>query len=164
MGDEITPETIKRLFRYDQYTGALYWEASTNRRIRKGARAGVANQCGRWYVGVRGQQLVLARVVWCWMTGAWPDMEIDHVDGDCGNDRWANLRQATSSENKHNRRVRSDSHCQLKGVARTRHGNWVARIQARGVHYWLGTFDSSCDAHEAYKIAAKRLHGRFARV
>ena len=37
------------------------------------------------------------------MTGRMPSAQVDHIDGDQGNNRWANLREATSASNALNR-------------------------------------------------------------
>src|ERR1039458_5689462 len=60
-------------------------------------------------------------------SGAWPTKEIDHVNGDPGDDRLINLREATHAQNQANRR--KGLHSVQKGVKRSRSGNrWEARL------------------------------------
>ena len=53
-----------------------------------------------------------------WVTGEWPEAEIDHKNRDKSDNRWANLREARRPENIANSVVRADSKIGLKGVAR----------------------------------------------
>lgn len=99
------------------------------------------------------------RVVWKMMTGYDPD-EIDHKDLDGLNNKWDNLREATSSQNKTNKKMRSDSGIGFKGVCRSPKA-WYARIRVRDKRIHLGTFKTPELAHEAYCKAAKELHGEF---
>ncbi len=48
--------------------------------------------------------LKLHRVAFAIMTGAWPIDEVDHINRDRQDNKWSNLRQSTSSENKMNKK------------------------------------------------------------
>ena len=39
------------------------------------------------------------RLAWLYVTGSWPSQDIDHIDGDPTNNRFANLREVTHQEN-----------------------------------------------------------------
>jgi hypothetical protein len=99
------------------------------------------------------------RLAWLYMTGAWPEGDLDHRNGDRQDNCWRNLRSATVTENMANSRGRKS----IKGVTRVRTGKWTAQIQKNGVKEHLGTFDTADAAHEAYRNRASELFGEFAR-
>jgi hypothetical protein len=77
--------------------------------------------------------------------------------------RLANLREVTRSENNQNSGPRG-SRSGVKGV-RWRHDcrKWEARISRQGVCHGLGFFAALDEARDAYTAAARRLYGEFAR-
>ncbi len=98
------------------------------------------------------------------MTGAWPD-QIDHINGDRMDNRWANLRLATNSQNHANSKRYVTNRCGFKGVSwRSDKNKWSARIVRNYRAKNLGYFDSPEQAHEAYVRAAEVVHGEFARA
>jgi hypothetical protein len=88
---------------------------------------------------------------------------VDHIDGDGLNNRRSNLRYATVAENRRNSRAAKRNKSGFKGVRASPTGRWWAAITWDGKRQHLGTFDTAEEAAEAYRDAAKRLHGEFAR-
>jgi len=85
---------------------------------------------------------------------------VDHIDQDILNNRRENLRLATQSQSIHNR-IRS-SKSGYTGVDWSRNNKkWRAKISQNGKQKLLGYFNSAKEAHEVYKIEAKRLYGDF---
>lgn len=91
--------------------------------------------------------------------------KVDHRDCDGLNNRSANLRVASNSENSRNSRVACDSKSGVKGVSwcATRQ-KWVVQITVHGKNFRLGRFVTLESAAAAYASAAVRLHGEFARA
>jgi len=91
-------------------------------------------------------------------------MVIDHINHNPMDNRKANLRAATHSQNICNRRKRSGAkYSKYKGVSwRKDSHKWVARItsQKKGIH--LGCFEKEIDAAKAYDDAARKYHKDFA--
>lgn len=86
----------------------------------------------------------------------------DHINGDCLDNRRANLRLATSAENTRNARISKRSRTGLKGVSVRHDGVFRAQITVNRQRIHLGYYASADDAHEAYVNAARELHGEFA--
>jgi hypothetical protein len=144
------PETGHILTR-PQRIGATVWMSS-----RKDWRTRIVHIGGRHYLE--------HRLAWFLMTGEYPpnDMVVDHINGDSTDNRWCNLRLATSSENQRNRtRINKNNGAGLTGAYQNRKEyskRWFSSIG--GKH--LGSFSTKEEAHEAYRKAAIEKYGSFA--
>jgi hypothetical protein len=87
---------------------------------------------------------------------------IDHINGSGLDNRRANLRLATASQNAANSRHRK-SRSGFKGVAFAKDKRrWRASIVANGCRKHLGYFTNPRDAALAYDHAAQKYHKQFA--
>ena len=154
---------LKEIVRYDPESGALSWLVS-GKGIRSGARCGKTDSRGYHIVKIKGKEYPAHRLAWFFMTGEWPDKHIDHINRDRLDNRWANLRLATHSQNQANRPPPISNTSGFKGV--TWHKNrrkWQASIRVKGEDKYLGLFDCPEEAGKAYSVAAYEHFGRFAR-
>jgi hypothetical protein len=55
---------------------------------------------------IEHSQYLAHRVAWFYVTGKWPENQIDHRDGDGWNNRFSNLRKATHTQNLYNQKRR----------------------------------------------------------
>lgn len=150
------------LLRYDPDTGVLYRRIRTAQRHRAGDRADVVvtggNLRGYRVVAVDSQKFLAHRLAWLMTYGAWPSGDIDHRNGDKGDNRIANLRDVVRRVNLENRRKpRADNVSGYLGV-HAHQGRWRARIQVRGKGVHVGMFDDPESAHRAYVAAKRALH------
>lgn len=90
-------------------------------------------------------------------------LEVDHINGNTLDNRKANLRLCTRSENAKNKAVYRNNKSGCKGVNLHSSGKWRARIQVDGKRISLGLYDSLDEAKIAYSTAAKKYYGRFER-
>jgi len=88
---------------------------------------------------------------------------IDHIFSNRLDNRKSELRTCTRAQNMANQGKHSNNLVGYKGVS-GRSGRFLARIRHLGEQIYLGTFDTAEDAHEAYKLAAFKYHGEFART
>lgn len=113
-----------------------------------------------------GKRILAHRAAWALHHGEWPQWQVDHLDGVCDNNRIANLREATHTENMRNRSKHKNNSSGFKGVSMDkRSGRWRAQIWTGGQHGTnkrLGWFDTPDEAHKAYLDASSRIHGDFA--
>lgn len=91
------------------------------------------------------------------------DKEIDHENGDTLDNRFSNLRTATSSQNKTSRGARSDNKLGWKGVEKNPNGDkFTAYIIKEGRKKSLGSYDTPELAALAYNKAAIGQWGEYA--
>jgi len=92
-------------------------------------------------------------------------VQIDHKNGDPLDNRKANLRFCTASENSCNRRKMPGCKFPYKGVYQPKECvSFFARIFKEGKRIDLGRHETIIDAARAYDEAAKKYHGEFARL
>ena len=99
------------------------------------------------------------RLAWLYVHGAWPTGQIDHINGDRGDNRISNLRDVTPALNTQNQRraARSNKSSGLLGVTANR-GRWLAQISIGGKSRNLGRYATPEEAHAVYVAAKRVLH------
>jgi hypothetical protein len=90
------------------------------------------------------------------------NLVVDHINGDCLDNRKENLRICTQAENTRNRRTNKGK--DFKGISQRPNGNWRARISHEGVVTNIGDFSSKEEAAAAYNRFALLLHASFAKI
>jgi|SRR5215469_1495376 len=163
--NDLSPELIKSYFDYSPQTGKLTWINRPARRIHIGDIAGFPDDQGRIKIGVSGKEYFAHRIVWVWMTGKWPDKEIDHINENPSDNRWENLREATPSQNHRNRGKQKNNTTGFKGVTfDKRRGKYIAGIKLNQKRYSAGNcFSTPEEAYEAVCKLALTLHGDWSR-
>lgn len=106
----------------------------------------------RAYGRVNGRMTSMSRFI----MDAGPGEIIDHANRNTLDNRRANLRRCTATQNRANSQVRRDCLSGYKGVSfNRRNGKWCAQL-------YIGTFVSQEDAAKAYDAAARSVFGEFA--
>lgn len=163
---ELTQARLKELLHYCPALGLFWWKERAgskgwNTRF-AGEIAGNRTPKGYARITIDGKRYFAQRLAFLYMTGSFPADEVDHANGWRLDNAWSNLREATSSQNKANRKVRSVTG--FKGVYLEPSGRYVARAAKDGVNERLGTFDTPEEASAVYERRALELHGQFARA
>lgn len=110
---------------------------------------------GHFYVKFHGRAFLASRFAWALHYGQWPELEIDHRDGDTCNNGILNLREATSSQQKRNRRPYGRTG--VKSVHLHKPGVYRARLTIDRKSVDLGTFSDLALAGAAVVAAEKRF-------
>ena len=179
-----SPSVLRQLIDYDPETGALVWRVRDVSFFTDGGKSAIhsmrvwnaiyANKPALSYKGLNGyfQGGILGRpyrahrVAWAIYSGAWPEHEIDHINGKRSDNRIANLRSATSQENSKNRAISIKNTSGATGVSwREDHSRWVASIHKNGKPKYIGSFKSKDEAIQARAKASAECgyhanHGR----
>lgn len=159
----LTADRLREVLTYDPETGVFRWKVRTSIRVTVGEVAGYLRD-GYRFITIDGRKYRAHRLAWLYMYGVWP-AELDHVNGDRADNRISNLREATRTQNNANTPIRKNNTSGVKGVCwDKRKRKWMAQIRVRGVQRFLGYYETTEEAGEAYAAAAARYFGEFARV
>jgi hypothetical protein len=156
--------TLKEWLSYDPETGVFTWAQNSVGKIKTWRRAGCLHQDGYIKIRLFDKMYRCSRLAVLYMTGEMPG-SVDHVNRDRADDRWANLRVCTRSQNQYNRPIQGNNKSGFKGVFwNKQQQKWQAKIGYQRRQKHLGFFDLPEEAGMAYKHAAEQLHAEFACV
>ncbi|OZY45841.1 HNH endonuclease signature motif containing protein [Pseudomonas lundensis] len=150
---KITQARLKELFSYDPDTGQFMRRVRVSNQ-QAGTIAGGVNNSGYVMLRIDGQRCMAHRAAWLYMTGEWPEYEIDHINRNGFDNRFTNLRDVTHMVNLHNRSrgnaVIPPSNIYWDG---RKGGRWWGCFSVNGKTHYTG---SSRDKAEARKMLEKR--------
>jgi hypothetical protein len=127
-----------------------------------GSTAGSISSQGYVLLQVCKRRYQAHRLAWLYVYGEIPSQQVDHVNGIRSDNRIANLRLATNSQNQGNRSINCNSQSGHKGVQWSKQKRkWKAVIQVSGRRKFIGYFDTIDDAGSAYRHAAKSYFGEY---
>lgn len=152
----LTQEGLKKWLEYNPETGSFHWI--------QGQRAGqfAGNQDRYHVICLHGTKYPASKLAWLYMTGEYPVEILDHINCISLDNRWANLRKATHSQNSANRAAAFHNALGVKGV-RMMKKRYSASICVRGNKIYLGLFKTIEEASKAYQEATQRYNGEFAK-
>lgn len=164
--DLITQDLLKEHLHYDPETG-LFRKIKTAKVNQEflGKVTGSIGGKGYLYIRFSGFYCLAHRLAWLYVHGSFPNGYVDHINGDKTDNRIANLRDCTNSENLHNRGLNKNNKTGFKGVSwKARDKKYFASIRLHGISHHLGCFDKAEDAHQAYASAVSRMIPDFGRA
>jgi hypothetical protein len=171
---------VREWMDYDPGTGQMVWrkrairpglertDGGWNTRFAGKVVAGRRHRHGHLYVNIAWPRLcqknyAAHRLAWAHFYGEWPVVGIDHINGNPSDNRIANLRLASQTQNMRNSRRRSNNTSGVKGVSwAKRQRKWYAYINVGGRMRSLGLFSALGDAVAARRAAALHHFGEFA--
>ena len=158
---ELTQEELKKRLYYDPGTGVFTWISAFQSQL-IGKVAG-GNHLGYIRIKIVHKMYLAHRLAFLFMTGLWPEDQVDHINHIRSDNRWRNLRECTRTQNMRNQRTYKNNKSGFKGV--TRHEinrKWQAGIKLADKQTYLGTFETKIEAAKAYNKAAIENFGEFA--
>lgn len=182
--EELTASIARELLDYNPATGLLFWKVrkpnlfdrfntkpeayckTWNKRYANKPAFTAKGTHGYFAGAILKHQLTAHRVIWLLHFGYWPKGEIDHIDGDRGNNRISNLRTVDRLGNCQNLAKRRNNTSGTTGVTwMKRQKYWRASIGQKRKHIIIGMFEHKSDAIEARKAAELKYgfhpnHGR----
>lgn len=179
MRKRLTPTALRTLLYYDPFTGEFTWRprprewcgdaaahARWNTTYADKPAFTTVHKTGYKRATLLGRTYVAHRIAWAIFYGEYPSGEIDHINHDKTDNRIANLRDVSGSENQKNRRLPADNRSGMIGVRwdKTRQ-KWRAYAYAEGRRFTLGYYVCWAKAYLARRMAEQRYgyhtnHGR----
>lgn len=154
---DLTAQRLRELLHYDPETGVFIWRNSARGRMRAGNIAGCVSD-GYRVIRINNQSFRGHRLAWLHERGAWPAFDIDHINGDRGDNRIANLRLSIGSINQENIRSYKGA-VGLLGVTFHRvTGKFQASLSVSRKRLHIGLFETAEEAHAAYLTAKREMH------
>jgi len=156
--NNITAKYLRQILNYNPDTGVFRW-SRPRPKINVGDIAGGPAAKGHIAIKIDGQSYKAHRLAWLYMTGKWPNDQIDHINRTPDDSRLANLREVNTSENCQNQGIRKNNTSGYAGVSK-RGDKWRAMIQINKKAAFLGIFDTPEEAGATYMEAKKKHHIR----
>jgi hypothetical protein len=158
----LTQERLRQLIAYDPLTGKITSLRANPPILAIGDECGWLCKRGWRNIKIDGVTYRANRIIWLYMTGAWPDGMVDHKNRKRADDRWANLRSATPVQNARNSSISKANTSGVRGVCwHKRIGKWQAAIRINRKAVSLGYFDDLTHAAAARRAAEVAYFGEF---
>ena len=156
----LTQARLKEVLSYDPETGVFVWLKRLSAKIP--AIGCVAGSLGLGYrrICIDGKRYLAHRLAWFYVTGEWPKHEVDHINDQRDDNRFANLQDIRAAENQQKVK-RNPCRNKTTGFVGVRHhvnGKFRATIRANRKCFNVGVFDTAEAASEAYWEAKRNLH------
>jgi len=169
----LTQEYLKECLDYNPETGVFIWrdrplshykcefdkKCNDGRFFNKEAGTNMAN--GYLGIKIKGKTYYAHRLAILYVFGKLPEYDTDHINGNKLDNRIANLRIATRSENNQNKKKNQPSNktTGILGVYFDKNKcKYQAQIKINGNHINLGRFNTAELAHEAYLKKKREIH------
>ena len=160
--NNLSQERLKQVLDYNPDTGVFTRLIRTANRTNAGDIAGCSNDLGYLRTTIDSIRYRNHRLAFLYMTGKFPDGEVDHINGITSDNRWCNLRVATRIENCRNSKKPTTNKSGIKGVRWVdEQKKWECRIWNNGKAEILGYFESLLDAASLMCSTRNRRHGEF---
>lgn len=156
MRAELTRDRLCELLDINTETGIFTWKHTMGGKAKKGQQAGVLNTHG--YIMIRVDQVdyLAHRLMWLYVYGAFPILNIDHIDRNRSNNCPINLRVATPKQNGENRSLKSKNASGHRGVFLRKYLKskpWAVNIMSNRKTIHIGYFATVEEAIKARRMA-----------
>ena len=142
------------------------WSLRWSKDVGTAKKGGIAgSEIGRGYrqLKYKGRRYLCHRVIFYFSHGYLPE-QVDHIDGNTGNNNPSNLRAATPSQNMINRKHQKNNKSGFRGIDwMHRQGQWRAQIHKDGKKIYLGMRKKLSDAVKLRTDAEDVYHEKYSR-
>lgn len=156
----LTQKRLKEILHYEPETGVF------SRVNSKRKKTGYVMTKGYIQISVNGRGMLAHRLAWLYMTGEWPEDQIDHINHVRDDNRWINIRSIQGKQNQKNMKKAKNNRSGITGVFwNNDKGKWTAKIESNKKKINLGNhlsiFDAACARKSAeLKYGFHENHGR----
>ena len=160
----LTQEELKEIVSYDESTGIFTWKerkcpTEFNTKFANKKAGCVCPVYGYVKIQIKGNQYKAHRLAWLYVYGEFVKM-IDHKDNIRHHNWIDNLRNCTYSQNQQNKiKCEKRNKSKLLGVTFLKRDNrYKAQIGLNKKTIYLGSFETSIEAHNIYIEAKRQIH------
>jgi hypothetical protein len=158
MKNKLTQKRLKEILRYYPGSGIFRWRTTGIGR-RKNKIAGCKRHDGYIRITIDGKRHYAHQLAFLYVHGYFPENDIDHIDGNPGNNKIKNLREVSHQCNIRNTGNPINNTSGVKGVSWHKPANkWMAYIVVNGKLKHLGYYKNFDDAAKARYKAEKKLN------
>lgn len=160
---EITQDELKSFFEYNKLTGKFTRLVAAGREL-SGSVASCIDSDGYIRIGINGRVYLAHCLAWLYVTGVFPKISVNHLNGIKTDNSFDNLRLASRSEIAANSKISSRNSSGFKGVSFNKtKGKYKACVVKNGKQIHIGYFSTALEAHRERSVIFQRLFGQFAR-
>lgn len=155
----LSHERLLEVLDYNPATGDFTWLVDVGDCPLAGSKTGQASDSGGYlHVGIDGGCYRNQRLAWFYVNGEWPETHVDHINGNKLDNRIANLRIATRSQNCMNSKRRIDGKSKYRGVSiHKQSGRWSVKFRGR----YIGLCHSEEEGHQLYLAEMAKFEAAF---
>ncbi|MEL6859316.1 MAG: HNH endonuclease signature motif containing protein [Pseudomonadota bacterium] len=175
--ENVTPEIVRELLKYDPETGSFEWRHRDLKWFKSvraqrawngqfaGKKAATAVHSAGYNVCTLMNKVYYAhRLAFAHHHGYWPSKCIDHINGDRKDNRISNLRDVSHSLNMKNSKLPDNNTSGYPGVYwSSQNKHWIANIWIEGKFNYLGQHKTK-EAAIAARKTAEEEHGFLTRL
>lgn len=152
----LTQEYLKECLNYDLETGVFTWKTRPRHHFKTDkamkmwhsrdyvkSPGCLKEDSGYVVIGLNYHIFRAHRLAWLYMTGTFPQHQIDHINHIRSDNRWENLRLADNAENHKNMSMNRDNRSGINGVSLHKQtGKWEAYISFNNQRIHLGRYEN----------------------
>lgn len=156
----LTQNKLKQALDYNPETGVFIWKVARGTRTDLiGSVAGTKHHKGYREIEIDSKAYMAHRLAALFMTGKFPDYQMDHINGVRDDNRWANLRNCTRQENHQNRKLDKRNKSDHTGVHWCKtNKRFIAQIKVNQKQTVLGRFKTLQEAVDCYNFHKVKIH------
>lgn len=159
----ITQKRLKELLLYDPDAGQFIWLVNKGT-AKAGDVVGAYSKQPYLEVHLDGKKYLGHRLIWLYVFGYLPDKLIDHEDGNSRNNKFTNLREASTSQNALNKKLNANNTSGVKGVSfRKDRKKYAVTFIVDGKSKSFGHYEDLELAELVANEARNKYHGQYAR-
>lgn len=145
---------IKNYLSYNPDTGIFLWINNKKRPVN--TIAGSENKAGYIKIKYNAKSYAAHRLAFYFMTGEIPQ-QVDHINNIKNDNRWINLRPATTAQNTANKSKYKNNKSGYKGVRKSSGcKNYAAQFRSKH----LGNFKTPEEAYKRYLNEVEKAYGK----
>jgi hypothetical protein len=163
-------EYLKKRLKYYPETGIFTWircnlSSSVGVKCIDGKVAGTIKDDGYIMITIDKKRYRAHRLAFLYMTGKFPEGQVDHINHRRNDNRYENLRDVTHIENCKNKATGKRNKSGMGGVWKGRSGKWLVYAVSNNKRYYLGCysdFNDACAARVKFNMGNDfhESHGR----